>query len=133
MTTSKRGKKFRYGMRLRGFSIGCQPLDGFMSREEDKDGKYYDILTYNRRLTPEEVTEYELDDLNGKKRGKKRLTILREERNIKQADFADMIDTSVRTVQGWELNGMGGVSLDKCVMVATALGVTVNDLVEPEN
>lgn len=128
----KRDKRFRYGMRLRGFSIGCQPLDGFLSREDDPSGKYYDILTYDRRLTADEVSQYELDDLN-RNRGTKRLTVIREEKGIKQRELADMLNISIRTIQGWELNGMGGVPLDKCNMVAKALGVKVDDLVEPEN
>ena len=39
---------FVYGMRLRGFSIGCQPRRGFVCRENDATGKYYDIIVYNR-------------------------------------------------------------------------------------
>lgn len=52
---------YRYGMRLRGFSIGCQPMDGLVMA---KDGtKYYSILCYNRKLTDKEIEEYELDPL----------------------------------------------------------------------
>lgn len=54
---------FRYGMRLRGFSIGCQPMMGFYEREDDSTGRYYDILVYTRKLTDEEVRDYELDYL----------------------------------------------------------------------
>ena len=50
-----------YGMRLRGFSPGCQPLDGFIDRHDDTSGRYHDILLYNRLLTIAEVEEYELD------------------------------------------------------------------------
>lgn len=54
---------YRYGMRLRGFSLGCQPK-GVISREDDPTGRYYDILTYDRELTPKELEDYELDSLN---------------------------------------------------------------------
>lgn len=54
---------YKYGMRLRGFSIGCQPMDGFIDREDDPTGKYHDILNYSRQLTGQEETEYELDYL----------------------------------------------------------------------
>ncbi len=54
---------FKYGMRLRGFSIGCQPKEGFYDRQDDISGKYYDILVYSRKLTDEEVRDYELDFL----------------------------------------------------------------------
>ena len=52
---------FLYGMRLRGFSPGCQPKDGLVERQDDVTGKYYDILVYNRELTTEELNNYELD------------------------------------------------------------------------
>lgn len=54
-------KQYRYGMRLRGFSIGCQPMDGFVERQDDASGVYHDILVYDRQLTQEEMDEYELD------------------------------------------------------------------------
>ncbi len=53
---------FRYGMRLRGYSPGCQPK-GVVLREDDTSGKYYDIIIYDRKLTEKEVTDYELDEL----------------------------------------------------------------------
>ena len=52
-----------YGMRLRGFSPGCQPKDGLVQRHDDTTGKYYDILEYNRKLTEKEIQDYELDEL----------------------------------------------------------------------
>ena len=54
---------YRYGMRLRGFSIGCQPRKGFVEREDDTTGRYYDILVYDRELTEQELADYELDAL----------------------------------------------------------------------
>lgn len=56
---------YYYGMRLRGFSIGCQPKEGFVERRDDDTGKYYDILIYNRPLTDKELADYELDYLGG--------------------------------------------------------------------
>ena len=61
-------KHHKYGMRLRGFSIGCQPMNGFLSREDDSTGKYHDIIIYSRKLTDEELNQYELDDLNFEER-----------------------------------------------------------------
>ena len=57
--------KFVYGMRLRGFSPGCQPKDGFVERRDSS--KYHDEIVYSRHLTDEEVREYELDFI-GKER-----------------------------------------------------------------
>ena len=56
-------KRYRYGMRLRGFSPGCQPMDGLLGREEDTSRKYWDILVYDRELTEQEVRDYELEEL----------------------------------------------------------------------
>lgn len=52
--------KYRYGMRLRGFSPMCQPMDGLKDVKDDKNGVYYNILAYDRELTPRETEEYEL-------------------------------------------------------------------------
>lgn len=53
--------EYRYGMKYRGFSIGCQPRNGFLERSDDPTGRYYDILAYDRQLTDEEIKNYELD------------------------------------------------------------------------
>lgn len=55
--------EFRYGMRLRGCSIGTQPKEGFLRREDDNTEKYWDIIVYDRKLTDEEVDHYDLDRL----------------------------------------------------------------------
>ena len=54
---------YKYGMRLRGFSIGCQPMNGFIKRYDDTTNKYHDILEYNRELTEEEMRIYALDKI----------------------------------------------------------------------
>ena len=56
-------KTYTYGMRLRGFSIGCQPKDGFVERRDDITGLYYDVIVYERKLTSKELDDYELDYL----------------------------------------------------------------------
>lgn len=53
--------RYVYGMRLRGFSPGCQPKQGLIERRDDLKGKYYDLLVYDRVLTTEETKSYELD------------------------------------------------------------------------
>lgn len=52
---------YKYGMRLRGFSIGCQPMEGFLRREDDPTGRYWDVLVYDRLLTDRECKAYALD------------------------------------------------------------------------
>lgn len=61
-------KVYKYGMRLRGFSIGCQPMKGIIERQDDAEGKYHDILLYSRKLTDKECAEFELDYLGEVKR-----------------------------------------------------------------
>lgn len=53
-------KEYVYGMRLRGFSPGCQPMEGLRERR-DGGAKYYDLLVYDRKLTDKEMRDYELD------------------------------------------------------------------------
>ena len=50
-----------YGMRLRGFSPSCQPMKGLIDHFVDITFKYYDILVYNRKLSEDELDQYELD------------------------------------------------------------------------
>lgn len=52
---------YYYGMRLRGYSPGCQPREGLLSVGEDPNGKYWDVLIYDRELTEKEIRDYELD------------------------------------------------------------------------
>lgn len=49
-----------YGMKYRGFSIGCQPMGGFIERIDDPKGRFHDIIVYDRMLTGDEVARYEL-------------------------------------------------------------------------
>ncbi len=54
---------YAYGMRLRGYSPGCQPMQGLSYRAEDEEHKYWDILIYDRELTEDETNYYDLDYL----------------------------------------------------------------------
>ena len=58
---------YKYGMRLRGFSIGAQP-SGVIKRcspfrEDETTGKYWDIIYYEDKLSDEDVRHYSLDYL----------------------------------------------------------------------
>ena len=55
-------REFSYGMRLRGYSPGCQPK-GVLRREDDSSGKYHDIIVYGRQLSADEIRDYELEEL----------------------------------------------------------------------
>lgn len=54
---------YSYGMRLRGFSIGCQPMKGLLFTADDESGRYHDLLVYDMKLTDKELSDYELDYL----------------------------------------------------------------------
>lgn len=53
--------RYLYGMRLRGFSIGCQPMKGLLERRDSSQREYYDILVYTRPLEDWEIRNFELD------------------------------------------------------------------------
>ena len=52
---------YLYGMKSRGYSLGCQPTNGLTERRDDNTGKYWDLLVYNRRLCNQELQDYELE------------------------------------------------------------------------
>lgn len=54
--------EYRYGMLHRGFSPGCQPMDGLLRREDAGD-RYYDILVYDRPLSEKELRNHELEEI----------------------------------------------------------------------
>ena len=56
-------RTYKYGMRLRGFSPGCQPMDGLKRRYDDPTNRYYDIIEYDRELTENEKETYSLDEI----------------------------------------------------------------------
>ena len=53
-------EKHKYGMMYRGYSIGCQPMDGLLEVVDDPRGRYHTVLVYDRMLTGDEVADYEL-------------------------------------------------------------------------
>jgi hypothetical protein len=62
--TSKYDKKiYRYTYKLRGYSIGCQPMTGLKEVITSTSHKF-EILEYDRELTVNEINNYELIALN---------------------------------------------------------------------
>lgn len=55
--------QYKYGMRMRGYSPGCQPMRGLDDITDDPNDRYYDILVYDRELSAKEISDYELDAL----------------------------------------------------------------------
>ena len=55
---------FVYGMKSRGFSIGAQPEGVVEWSDVNKEMiGFYSIIKYNRKLTDEEISRYDLVDL----------------------------------------------------------------------
>ena len=54
-------KLYWYSYRLRGFSLGCQP-SGF-AEHDDSIGRH-GVVAYFRKLTIDEMEDYELDKYN---------------------------------------------------------------------
>lgn len=116
---------FRYGMRLRGFSPGAQPKKDFVKREDDRSGKYFDVLVYSRRLTDREIVQYELDDLNNK--DIRPLTRYREMAGLRQTELAKMSGVPLKSIQRFELIGMKVCALDTALRLANILGCKAED------
>jgi hypothetical protein len=57
--------KYFYGMRLRGFSPGCQPMDGFIRRLDSHSKNYHDIIVYDKALSEQNVKHFSLTPLYG--------------------------------------------------------------------
>ena len=57
---------YEYGMRLRGFSPGAQPMKGLVEAHEWEGDRYWYKLTYDRELSAEEMQNYELDFIREK-------------------------------------------------------------------
>lgn len=116
---------FRYGMRLRGFSPGAQPKKDFVRREDDRSGKYYDVIVYSRRLTDREIVQYELDDLNNK--DIRPLTRYREMAGLRQTELAEKSGVPLKSIQRFELIGMKVCALDTALRLAKVLGCKAED------
>ena len=54
---------YYYGMRVRPFGIGCQPMKGLVACVSDEVvvKGYWDIVEYDRMLTDEECEHYGMD------------------------------------------------------------------------
>lgn len=96
---------------------------GFIRMEDNSN-----VAVFSRLLRDRDVEKYNLVDLNDFHN----LTKIRVSKGIKQADLAEMSGVSVRTIQGWELNGMNKAYLAAAVKVADALHVNIKELIEPE-
>ena len=91
----------RYGMRLRGFSPGCQPKAGLLRREDSTNSAWYDILVYDRRLTAKELDDFELDEIPVESFSDQ-FKDLRKQLGMSQAKLSNHYGMSKRSVESWE-------------------------------
>lgn len=62
-----------YGVRCEGGHANKVPLDGFVKKVVDPElqsviqGKWLDVVLYNRKLTEEELKEYSMERIGGVK------------------------------------------------------------------
>lgn len=54
---------FIYGMRCRGYSPGCQPMEGLVGVEDDPLREYHDVLLYEGKMPRETQEHFDLDFL----------------------------------------------------------------------
>lgn len=87
------------------------------------------VLIYDRLLGDDVVEKYGLINLNRKMR---KLTLYRVRYGMTQAELSHLTQISLRTIQGWEIKGMGGAALEKAYRVAKVLKCDVADLLEDE-
>jgi len=127
---------YLYGMRLRGFSPGAQPMTKHViERRDDPSGKYHDILVYDIRLTRKQVLVYDLDFIGTVWRetvfGINLRRILKE-RGITQRVFAKMIGKKQDSVSCW-CTGRSEPTLHTLMQIKKSLKVTWDDLLEERN
>lgn len=118
---------YRYGLKNADKKY---PKDGFIrSTDYDVPDGCDLVLVYKKPLTDAEIKKYDLVNMNGRVRA---LTRLRLGIGMKQTELAAITGLSLRTIQGWELNGMGGAALSKAYKTAKALGCTMDDLLDDD-
>lgn len=121
-----RFKYQRYGL----LSKGSLPKNGFIRFEDNIPDGYYAVAVYNRMLSEKEVKRYKLTDLNS---NVNKLTRQRLLAGMKQNELAELTELSIRTIQGWELNGIGGAAVNKVYRVSKVLSCSIEDLIDDED
>lgn len=127
--------EYKYGMRLRGFAPGCQPMDGFVRAEKgrcmgDSRRFYHNILFYNRELTKDEIRGYELDDLNEVQRSN--LHRIRVDQGLTVKELAKLVDMSPRQIEYYDqyVGKTNKAACENVIKIAKVLGCSVDDLMD---
>ena len=127
--------EYKYGMRLRGFAPGCQPMEGLVEAQEgrcmgDSRRRYHNILLYNRKLTDDEIRDYELDDLNEVQRSN--LHRIRVDRGLTVRELAKLADMSPRQMEYYDqyVGKLNRAACENVIKIAKALKCKVTDLMD---
>ena len=102
-------------------------MDGLIGVSEDK--KYHSILVYNRKLTDDEIANFELDDLNNNTYSnnfKKR----RHEKGLTVQQIADRASCSKKTIELYDSKGINGCAVERAIKIADILNCDVRDLLD---
>lgn len=121
--------EYKYGMRLRGFAPMCQPMNGLVEALEG-NGRYHNILLYNRKLTADELRDYELDDLNEVQRSN--LHRIRVDRGLTVRELAKLADMSPRQIEYFDqrVGKTNKAACENVIKIAKALKCKVTDLID---
>lgn len=119
--------RFKYYRYARKVDNGL-PKRGFIRFEEYGVPKeYHSIAVFERMLSETEIKKFGLIDLN---EPVKKLTRIRLSAGLRQSDLSEMTGISVRTIHGYEYNGMNGAPFRNVILIAKALHCNVMDLAE---
>lgn len=108
-------KYYRYALK----EEGKFPKKNFVRLENPPDG-YWGSAVYNTLLPDQTVKKYCLVDLNDDVSHLARLRILA---GIKQGEAAEKLGVPLRTLQGWEMGGIGSANLTNSIKLADLYGV----------
>ena len=87
---------FYYGMRLRGFSVGCQPMENLRGRVDVTTDRYHDVIAYSRKLSENDLYKYDLDDVT------KEGYIIQDRSDDNFIGEYDNLNEAIETVKVWE-------------------------------
>lgn len=124
-----RFKYYRYGM----LDKGQIPKKGLIRMEHDWEfdgGELWGVAVYDRPLMMYEIEKHKFIDMNDPVRN---LTRIRMHRGLKQKELSEAAGVPLRTLQGWELNGMQNAALGSAIKLADYLKCDVRDLLDPED
>ena len=110
-------------------------MDGLVETQEgrcmgESRRRYHNILLYNRKLTEDEIRDYELDDLNEVQRSN--LHRIRVDRGLTVRELAKLCDMSPRIVEYYDQN-IGKTNKAACenvIKIAKVLKCKVTDLMD---